>query len=351
MRRLSKILGVAIVAISILSCEKYTNDHQPSQTLKGKDAGYHEKDVKMIPSCSLVLVPSANRPRIGFIMDGSDPFGAINSGIPFIDGVSSSSGVLTREIINPNQFLGLPIDVAGITFTGLAVNESQNVYDPSIILCRSRTSEHALFFASLNAASNYSIDSYLTVTASFAPASDGWILSFIEYHNSVMYGVFYKQSIQTSKVAQISKTTGVATLVKTFSGFKFEGMDFSSLNGVPDKMYLKSGAQIGNTTCRVHVLDLVNTSNTSVLPTNIPTDYSMNSSPLGSFLVYSPGLSAESPVIIYDPLAYAIYRYNPATYVRTTFCTGRTLITLTSPITVGSTQTFGGQAMNDAARY
>jgi hypothetical protein len=347
MKKPMNYLVVGMIAITAFSCKK----HENQQTQGYKEAYLvNEKDVKSVPPASLVLIPGATRPRIGFVADGADPFGATSYGNFLLDGIFNSSGVLTREIVNPNQFLGLPSDVGGIVFTGLAVDRAPNYYDPSIILCRSRSSEHALFFASLNAASNYAINSYLIVSASFAPSSTGWELSFIESHGSIMYGVFYNQTAQTSKIAQISKTTGTATLIKTFAGAKFEGMDFSTYAGTPDKMYLKSGAQLGTTTCAIYVLDLINTANSSVIPTNIPTSYSYNSFSPGSFLVYSPDSNGSYPLKIYDPLAYAVYNYSPTTYLKTTYCTGKTQMTLMTPPTLGSTQNFGGQAMNDAAR-
>jgi hypothetical protein len=342
---MKRALFVLSIVFTLFSCEKNVID----KNIISKPVDFSEKTIKNAYAASLALVPSGYRPTIAFLPDGVDPYGAFQYDQSYLRrGIYNSSGVPCRMIINPNQFLGLPVDIGGLVFTGLAVDRTANYYDPPIMLCRSRSSEHALFFAALDATNNYIINSYLIVNSSFAPASSGWKLSYIECHGQIMYGIFYNSSLQESKIAQISKTTGNTILVKTFSGIKFEGMDFTNdvaFTGVPDKMYLKSGAAVGNTVCKIYILNLSNGSFTTNT-TNIPTNYSMSSSQSGSFLTRS---YYSSPFYIYDVGIFAIYGYDPITNINTTFCTADRSITLTSPITFGPVINFGGYAIDDAA--
>lgn len=244
--------------------------------------------------------------------------------------------------------MGLPVDVGGVVFSGLAVNRTGgNYYDPAIILSRSRPSEHALFFASVNSASNYDINSYVIVNSSFAPAGNGWRLSYIECHGQLMFGIFYNSSTQESKIAQIDINTGNTTFIKSFPGVKFDGMDFTIRGTYADKMYLKSGVTVGVTTCKIYILDLTNPAAYSTVPTTIPTNYSLVGGAAGSFLIVSNYIS---PIYIYEPGNYTIHGYDPLTNASNTYLTGRKTVTLTNPATFGPFAAFGGQAMNDAAR-
>lgn len=347
---MKKTLNFAIIStisLIVISCKK--NENHPFQ--KHFD-NVSEKEVKNTQPSTLVLVPNAIRPRIAFLPDGDDALGVMPyEASSMRDGIYTSTGALSREIYNPNQFLGLPVDIGGIVFSGLAVDRA-NYYDPSIILSRSRSSEHALFFASLNSASNYIIGSTLIVNASFAPASSGWRLSLIEYHAQLMYGIFYNSSTQESIIARIDIVSGNATFVKSFPGVKFDGMDFtvtSNQAGVtPNKMYLKSGVAVGITTCKIYTLNLANPASYSSVPTNIPTYYSLGGSPAGSFLVVRNFIS---PIYIYEPGNYTIHGYDPINNTSNVYVTQKRTVSLTtSPPTLGPTVNFGGQAMNDAAR-
>ncbi|MGV3613632.1 MAG: hypothetical protein ACO1N0_21910 [Fluviicola sp.] len=339
-------LSLCIIAVSVLSCEKHENH---------RTQGYKEnnKGLKNTQPSTLVLVPNATRPRIAFLPDGDDALGLTPYEMSTMrDGIYTSNGTFSREIYNPNQFLGLPVDVGGIVFSGLAVDRATGYYDPSIILSRSRSSEHALFFASLNAASNYIINSTVILNTPYAPASSGWRLSYIEYHSNLMYGIFYNSSTQESIIAKINKNNGNTTFIKSFPGVKFEGMDFtiiSNQQGVsPDKMYLKSGVAVGVSTCKIYTLNLANPSIYSSANTTIPTNYSMGGSNSGSFLVVRNFIS---PIYIYEPGNYTIHGYDPISNSSNTYVTQKRTVSLTtSPPTLGSPINFGGQAMNDAAR-
>ncbi|TSJ45403.1 hypothetical protein [Fluviicola chungangensis] len=220
------------------------------------------------------------------------------------------------------------------------------------MLCRSRSSEHALFFASVDASSNYIINNYIILNASFAPASSGWRISHIEYHSQLMYGIFYNSSTQESKIAQIDKNTGNTTLIKSFPGVKFEGMDFtiiSNQQGIsPDKMYLKSGVAVGVTTCKIFTLNLANPNSYWTVPTNIATNYSTSGSPSGAFLVVS---NHTSPIYIYEPWNSMVHGYDPVNNTSNTYVTQKRTVTLTTPTpTLGPVINIMSQAMNDAAR-
>ena len=77
-------------------------------------------------------------------------------------------------------------------------------------------------------------------------------------------------------------------------------------------------------------------------------NYSLSGSSSGSFLVVR---NFVSPIYIYEPWSYTIHGYDPVNNTSNTFVTQKRTVSLTtSPPTLGPMISFGGQAMNDAAR-
>ncbi len=252
-------------------------------------SGVNLKSEKISPPCTIVLIPANQRPRIGFLPDGITPWGTSNPFSRLTLGVLNSNGTSASQVYNPNLLGELPNEIGGSwSLTGLAVNRAVSPYNPSLILSTSSSitsvsanSKHYLLFATMNATNNYTINSQVIVTASFAPASSGWVLHDIEYDNvsSEMYGLFIwcnsSTFVSNSIVARINPTTGAATLVKSYPGIAFAGMDFSgSLTGNPAEnniMYLRrinvsTGANVGSQLYRLNLTSLTETITNLNLP-------------------------------------------------------------------------------------
>ena len=327
---LSKVILISAI-FSLFSCHK-------ESIAKKNNSSVFEKDVKSPRPYPIVLIPSGGNIRIGFLPNGL-------SGQYLISG-TTVDGNLAYYITNPNLFLGMPAIPTGSEFSGLAVDRNAGLWDnDKIILSRTRNSEHALFFASLDANQKYVIGNYKIVTASFAPSNSGWKLSSIEYDREVnkMYGIFFNGI--DSKIAEINIVSGVATFIKAYPGEFISGMDFSVDNsGAVNFMFLLTGNSNGNTVCKIYKLNMITLTH-SVNITNIPT-YNGNS----SFLNYVSGQSDK--MYVYTPLALQVYSYDYVTNSTTTFVNQKVVSHITNPgpvITFGTPLSFSGEVITDAA--
>lgn len=333
MPTLSHRVIIILILLLTLSCEKELVNPNVGSTET-------EKDVKHPRPCPMVLIPAGGSIRIGFLPNGL-------TGQYLIDG-TTVNGNYSYYLTNPNLFLGMPATPTGTEFSGLAVDRINGAWDyDKIILSRTRNSEHALYFANLDVNTKYVINSYLVVTAPFAPSNLGWRLSSIEYDRDVnkMYGIFRNSS--DSKIAEINIVTGVATLIKTFSGVLFSGMDFTvdSSSGSVNFMYLFTGNAAGNTVCKIYKLDMVNLTNYSTNTTNIPM-YAGNS----GFLYHVSG--QNEMMYVYTPLALQVYSYDYFTNNSATFVTQKVTSQITnsgSVVTYGTPTSFAGEILTDAA--
>lgn len=345
--RILKLTSVFVVLI-VTSCKK---ENVTSNSMTNRNPN-QEKSVKNVPPCTLVLIPNGGTSRIGFMPDGVNPFGTTSTNYNLLDGITVDGNPAVL-IYNPNLFLGLSNNLNGTVFSGLAVDRSSGggIYSPSVILSRSRSSEHALFFATLDANYNYIISNYLIVSASFAPSNSGWSLRNIEYESSInkFYGIFYNGTTLESKVAEINKTTGVATQIKSFSNVRFCGMDFSyDTNGVPNFMYLLTGNAAGNTICKVYQLNLSNL-NVIINTTTIPMYYNSSASFTGGgFLALG---KHTTQIYIYDSNNFGIQGYNFSSNSTMNFISQKHPMYLSYPgpiISEGSPVNFTGGIITDA---
>jgi hypothetical protein len=340
MNHLSKLFGAVCVALTLTACHK--------EKLQPSGNAFSHRIEKNAPPCTMVLIPTQLRPRIGFLPDGATPWGMWN--YPnLIHGVTNGANT-AYQVYNPNLYAGLPADISYMTLSGFAVDRGANPYNPRLIFSYSNSSQHYLFFADLDANSNYPMNAQLILNATFAPASGGWKLHDIEYEAATgrMYGIFYKSSTNQSIVGNINTTTGVCTSVKSYPGVRFLGMDFTVSSGNPaeaNKMYLLSDqVQSSGTFGVLYTLDLVTLASSSTglyLPDN-------STPPAGglptSFLARVP--NSWDHLHIYGE-GTAVFKWNKAgAFIQSTVTQKQSVIlpsTLNTPIPIFT------EAMTDAA--